>query len=499
MRSLRCLNLIVVVCLGLWRPLAEASSFESQQTNTAIFDGILGASGELIIDTSQSQHQWIDVKNSEEKEGFAYRKFSGDFQLTTHFETNSPAFAYGLQISNATSRTVADKLFRCSLDNQKQLRVDTKLPALAKGESKSSPDVFRLERKANLLILSVARFGNTLEEVGRWDLGAYSDIYVGAYRQFTKADQSVLKLKNWRWVIPVWPNFVPYREYIGSRLEILDTHTGERRVVYETPAGIEAPNWTKDGEHIIYDAGGRVYRLHLPTKKVALINTGFAVKNNNDHVVAYQNKFIGLTHLDKEGSENWTIYKLPFTGGGEPLQLTHKSPAYLHSWSPDGTKILFTALRNGQFDIFQTTTDGTDNEIQLTNTPELDDGPEYSPDGKFVYFNRANTKGMHIWRMDADGKNPKQLTNDELRDWFPHASPDGQSLVFMSYQPDVAPDQHPYYRPIYIRQLNLRTGKIKVLAYVYGGQGTINVPSWSSDSRYVAFVTNSQLGTQIKH
>lgn len=498
MNSSRYLRRILAAFFGIYLHWAYASSFETQQPNTAIFDGILGETGQLILDTSQTRHQWTGSAQKLNSEGFAFRKLTGDFHLTAQFES-AANINFGFQISPPNSKQASDALFRCAMDKRHLLAIDTNLRAISRLKPVSSADTVKLERQNNQLILYAAKTNHVFSEVGRWDIGEKSELLVGVYRQFLAQESTALMLKNWRWVIPIWSNFIPYRDYIGSRLEVLDVHTGERRVVYETPAGIEAPNWSSDGDYIIYDAGGRVYRLHLPSKKVALINTGFAVRNNNDHVVTFQNKYLGLTHLDQDSSENWSIYKLPFSGGGEPIQLTHKTPAYLHSWSPDGSKILFTALRNGQFDIFQTTADGNDVEVQLTNTPELDDGPEYAPDGKFIYFNRADESGMHIWRMDADGKNPKQLTRDGLRDWFPHVSPDGQSLVFMSYQNDVKPDQHPYYQPIYLRQLNLKTGKICVIAYLYGGQGTINVPSWSSDSRYIAFVSNTQLGTQIKH
>lgn len=497
MKSIRFLHILFAISLFAHITSASASSFESQQSNNAIFDGILGESGHLSIDTAQNTHRWAGNSTSSIKEGFAYRKLTNDFHLVAQLDMTTPV-AYGIQITEAHVKQPSEFIFRCTLDSTKKIKIDTSLTNISKTQLIGTAEVLKLERKANNLILYGAKFGDPLAEIGRWDLGTRTEIFVGAFRQFGKSN-STLSLKNWRWVIPAWTSLEPYKEFIGSRLEILDTVTGERRVIYETAAGIEAPNWTGDGDNIIYDAGGRVYRLHLPSKKVSLINTGFTTKNYNDHVVAYQNKFIGLTHLDNEEGEKWTIYKLPFAGGGEPLQLTFKSPAYLHGWSPDGSKILYTAVRNGQYDIFQTTADGSGDEIQLTNSPELDDGPEYSPDGKFIYYNTATQKGTHIWRMDANGKNAKQLTNDEFRDWFPHVSPDGQSLVFMSYLPDVPPDLHMYYQPIYLRQLNLKTGKVKIIAYLYGGQGTINVPSWSSDSRYVAFVSNTQLGTQIKH
>ena len=132
-------------------------------------------------------------------------------------------------------------------------------------------------------------------------------------------------------------------------------------------------------------------------------------------------------------------------------------------------------------------------EVQLTDTPGLDDGSEYTPDGKYIYFNSERTGTMQIWRMRPDGSNQEQLTFDEYQDWFPHISPDGKTVVFLSYLPDVPSGDHPFYKHVYLRKMPLDGGAPEVIAYLYGGQGTINVPSWSPDSRYISFVSNTQM------
>src|SRR5262249_19695316 len=138
----------------------------------------------------------------------------------------------------------------------------------------------------------------------------------------------------------------------------------------------------------------------------------------------------------------------------------------------------------------------------------LDDGPEYSPDGKFINFNSVRSGSMQIWRMNPDGSNPEQITNDGWNNWFPHASPDGQWIAFISFPKDVDPADHPYSKHVLLRVMPAtatdtatatehtehtdQTGRTpRVVAYVYGGQGTINVPSWSPDSRMMAFVSNT--------
>jgi Tol biopolymer transport system component len=151
---------------------------------------------------------------------------------------------------------------------------------------------------------------------------------------------------------------------------------------------------------------------------------------------------------------------------------------------------VYTAERNGEYDIYRISVDGGD-EIRLTDAPGLDDGSEYSPDGRYIYFNSARTGSMEIWRMRPDGSDQEQVTDDELNNWFPHVSPDGKWILFLSYLPDVDPGDHPFYRHVYLRLMPVEGGAPKIVAYVYGGQGTINVPSWSPDSRKVAFVSNT--------
>jgi Tol biopolymer transport system component len=198
---------------------------------------------------------------------------------------------------------------------------------------------------------------------------------------------------------------------------------------------------------------------------------------------------LGLSSSSADPKYGSIIYTVPVTGG-RPRQITPTGPSYLHGWSPDGKYLTFTGQRNDEFDIYKIPSAGG-TEIRLTTSPGLDDGSEYSPDGKHIYFNSVRSGMMQLWRMKEDGTEQEQLTFDDYNNWFPHISPDGKTIVFLSFNKDVPAGDHPFYKHVYLRSIPITGGKPKVIAYLYGGQGSINTPSWSPDSRKIAFVSNT--------
>ncbi len=351
-------------------------------------------------------------------------------------------------------------------------------------------DVIQLERKGNTYTMRVAKFGEPFvtEQVTDLDLG--EEVYVGLFVGSHNAEVVETGIfSDVRITVPARDDLVQYREYIGSRLEILDVESGQREIIYTDPKSIQAPNWTPDGKTLIYNSDGLIYTFDLEKREPAVLNTGEVKNNNNDHVLSFDGSMLGLSSGVAELGGS-IIYTVPVTGGN-PKQITPRGPSYLHGWSPDGKTLIFTGQRNDEFDIYSIPSEGGE-EVRLTTAEGLDDGSEYTPDGEWIYFNSSREGSMRIWRMKADGSQQEALTNDDFHDWFPHVSPDGKRIVFMSFlKEEVAADDHPFYKHVYLRMMPIEGGEPTVIAYVYGGQGTINTPSWSPDSKKVAFVSNT--------
>jgi len=490
------------------------TSVDAQTQGTAVIEspdgfefhadvGAVKLSGGLDYDREQQVYtmsgsganMWL----GEDEFHFAWRKMSGDFILSAEAK---------LLGDGVDPHRKLGWMIRTDLDHDSSY-VDVALHGdgltslqfrRAKGEvteqvvsDVSYPDILQLERRDGKFTMSVAKRGDELTRTEFSAVALPGEVYAGLFICAHNADVTEMgQFSNTRITIPAPPDFQPYRDYYGSRLEIMDVETGHRRVVHTTEDSMQAPNWTTDGQALIYNRNGRLYRIQLDSRDITEINTDFATNNNNDHAISFDGERLAISHHSEDHGGASMVFTMPITGG-VPKLVTRRGPSYFHGWSPDGKWLVYTGGRNDEWDIYKIRSDGSGDEIRLTHDPALDDGSEFSPDGKTIFFNSSRSGKMQIWRMNADGNDQVQVTDDEFNNWFPHVSPDGKQIVYLAYPPDIDADDHPWYKHVYLMHMNVENGDSKVIANLYGGQGTINVPSWSPDSKRIAFVSNSIL------
>jgi TolB protein len=347
----------------------------------------------------------------------------------------------------------------------------------------SGPVRVRLEKHGDYISMSVAAAGEELHPAGAmYRVPFAGPFYVGLgvcahdNKTIERAVFSNVELK------PVQSG-TSNQAVVESALETIEVASTDRQVVYHTRDHLEAPNWSRDGKYFLFNSNGRIYKLPITGGTPEPVDTGNQTHCNNDHGLSPDGTRLAISDQTKDGKSR--VYVLPVTGG-KPRLITPRAPSYWHGWSPDGKTLAYCAERNGEFDIYTVRARGG-NEKRLTTAPGLDDGPDYSPDGKYIYFNSERTGLMQIWRMKPDGSDQEQITTDDYNNWFAHPSPNGRWIVFISYAKDVK--GHPPGQDVMLRLMSLTDRKVQVLAKLHGGQGTINVPSWSPDSRNLAFVS----------
>ena len=436
---------------------------------------------------------------------FAWKKLSGDVQLTADV-----SFAN----NGGNEHKKAVLIFRQSLDKG-SVYVDVALHASgllslqyrdqqdgatveirsrpmiwvgAAGEATTMPRRLRLTRRGAFVYLSVGDPFRYDGESIRIPLEGefYAGIGVCAHDKDAVEQASFANVD----LKPLAPS--SGQPVLYSTLETVPIDSGDRQVVYFAQGRFEAPNWSRDGSYLLFNRNGDLEKLPVKGGTHEVVKTGDQNRLNNDHGISPDGTMLAFSDNSQETKSpdgkighDSRVYVMPISGG-TPKRLTPIGPSYWHGWSPDGKTLAFVGERNGDFDIYTVPVSGGD-ETRLTTAKGLDDGPEYSPDGQYIYFNSERTGHMQIWRMKPDGSQQEQVFSDDFNNWFPHISPDGKWMVFLTYDKDVA--GHPENKDVMLRLMSLEDTKITVLAKLFGGQGTINVPSWSPDGKQVAFVT----------
>ena len=424
---------------------------------------------------------------------FVWKRMSGDVTLTadisflTKTGNEHKKAALMLRQSLDSDSVYADVALHASGLTSLQFRDEKGAITREIQSNLSAPKRLRIAKRGDYVYMSLADDGDPKVAGGWLRIPLQGAFYVGL--GVCSHDKDVVEKAVFSNVELKQPPVVEAgKPVLYSTLETITIDSADRRVAFLAQGRFEAPNWMHDGSAFLLNRDGHIERLAIGSNKPVVIDTGYAARCNNDHGISPDSTQLAISD-NSQGDHESQVYVLPIAGG-VPRRITQKSPSYWHGWSPDGKTLAFVGQRNGDFDIYAIPAAGGD-ETRLTTAKGLDDGPEYSPDGKYIYFNSERTGHMQIWRMKPDGSQQEQVFSDDFNNWFPHISPDGRWIVFLTYGADVT--GHPENKDVMLRVMSLDPNsndkKITVLAKLFGGQGTINVPSWSPDSKLVAFVS----------
>lgn len=469
----------------------------------------------------EEQYYLISAGSAEHKKNrddvhFLYKKIEGDFILTADFSIDpnnaSTENEFGWMVR--TSLAPDSKQFSvCRNDKgimymkwRKKTNDSILNPLNTTMFPKKNMQTIQLERIGSRYSMRVANYGEPLQLLGEENIPEIgNEVFAGLFIQSTDADkQYAVKIWNTRIDKPVPYTYHPNpviqktlntKEAVFScRLETIEINTGVRKIVHEAAHRFEAPNWMPDGKKLLFNDGGLLYKIPVTGGTLEKLHTGDVVKNNNDHGISFDGKMLAISSQKPEDKlYSSAVYVLPLEGG-TPKLVTKETPSYWHGWAPGNKEVVVVAQRNGKkiFNIYKVDVETGKEEDLTKNTTGHVDGCEYSPDGKYIYYNGNQSGTMQIWRMKPDGSEKEQLTFDEYNNWFPHISPDGKWISIISFPTDIDPDSHPSYKKVMLRIMPAAGGAPRVIAHLYGGQGTMNVNSWSPDSKKLAFVSNAE-------
>lgn len=500
MRGSRSLAVVLLVLLG-W---ISASASSPEGTALGIFEdhsdvGTVLHAGSVDYDPAKKtytiagsgENMWFTADAFQ----FVWKKMSGNVSLTSDISfltktgNEHKKAALMLRQSLDADSVYADIALHASGLTSLQFRDEKGAVTREIQSSLSAPKRLRIVKRGDYVYMALGGTDADLKPAGGWlRIPLHGDFYVGL--GVCSHDKDVVEQAVFSKLELSQPAAASGEPTLYSTLETVSIDSADRRVAYLVPEHFEAPNWTRDGSAFLFNRDGHIVRLPASGGTPQIVDTAFATRCNNDHGISPDDSELAISD-NSQGDHESRVYVVPISGG-TPTRITEKSPSYWHGWSPDGKTLAFVGQRNGDFDIYTLPADTragapAPQETRLTTAKGLDDGPEYSPDGKYIYFNSERTGHMQIWRMKPDGADQEQVFSDDLNNWFPHISPDGQWMVFLTYGADVT--GHPANKDVMLRLMSLSDKKITVLAKLFGGQGTINVPSWSPDSKQLAFVS----------
>lgn len=469
----------VAAATGVFETAADVGAV--QHKGSAVYD----PAGKVYRITGSGANIWANTDSFQ----FLYRKIAGDVTMTTGVEFPSPGgnghkkAGVMLRSGLAADDAYADVLVHGDGTIGFQYRSEKGGTTREVKTAVRAPVALRLHRNGDVISAEVARRGGPFQVVGALPVALGESIYAGLVVCAHEASATETAVFS-NVAVDARGKYEAKSRAVVSTLETMDVETGERRIVRRAREHFEAPNWTRDGRWLYYNGGGNIYRIGAAGGTPQHISTG-EIRVNNDHGLSPDGKLLAIS--GRPGAQGQSQVFVTSAEGGVPRLVTALSPSYWHGWSPDGKTLAYCAQRNGNFDIYTIGPEGGE-ERRLTVAEGLDDGPEYSPDGRYIYFNSERTGLMRIWRMKADGSEQQMISQGpESADWFAHPSPDGKWIVYISYDKSVK--GHPANKDVTLKLAPAGGGEARVIATLFGGQGTMNVPSWSPDSKQIAFVS----------
>jgi Tol biopolymer transport system component len=438
---------------------------------------------------------------------FAWKRLSGDFTFTAdvHFIGSGTVAHRKAVLMARQDPTPGSAYADVALHGDGLASLQYRLTSGAETQeirsTVNAPTRIRLERAGNRFTVRVGKPGEELVSSGPETVELTGPIYVGI--GVSSHDANILETAVFSNVRLEQHAAGPPQQRYRSSITIYDLSTRSSSVVYKADTVIEAPNWSHDGKFLLVNTGGDLYRLPLSAAgepKLEKIDLGAGgYRCNNDKAFSWDGAMLGFS-ASSPSSRGSQVYVAHADGTAAKL-LTPASPSYFHGWSPDGHWLAFVGQREGKFELYRVAATGGAEE-RLTSKGAYDDGPEYSPDGKWIYFNSNRSGGWKVWRIPAQGGGPgdvqaEQITNDDLEDWFPHISPDGKWMLVFSF-PKGTEGHNDRLDGVALRLMpapgkKLKPAKPELLTTFFGGQGTINVNSWSPDSKKFAYVVYEPL------
>jgi Tol biopolymer transport system component len=483
--------------LGIFENQSDVGSVKPP--GTAVFDAATG----VYTIRSSGANLWVNVDAFH----FVWKKVSSDVSLTADIKLADASAA-------SSPHRKALLMFRQSLDSD-AMYADAAIHGSGetalqyrrnKGDTTQdiafnigAPQRLRLEKRGDTITLFLSAHGEPLHQVGasiklHFDGDFYAGLGVCAHNEQAVEQATFAHVELVPLTAPAAP--APMALYSTLQTVAIDNNARMAFVIQTGKGQMEAPNWSRDGKSLIFDRAGKLWSVPAAEGDGSIaeatpIDIGTATDCTGSHGLSPDGKWLAMTCTtpDHPGRR---VYIIPAAGaifpaaGGVPRLVTANPDSYFHSWSPDGKTILFTRPSHGTLNIYAISPDGGA-ETALTTGAGVSDDPDFSADGKWIYFNSDRAGGTQIWRMKPDGSAPEQVAFDNMHNWTAHPSPDGKSILILSYEPDVT--GHAANKDVTLRIINVADGKIRDLVKIVGGSGTDNVPNWAPDGAHFAFVS----------